>query len=73
MKQSEEIGEIAFWQKIRKTGHADFKTVFENTTKYSKLRMCTVGTVNCLSSRNSSRLASQIKIFGEAPPKSKAS
>ncbi len=40
LKQSEEIGEIAFWQKIRKIGQAHFKTVFENTTKYSKLHMC---------------------------------
>jgi hypothetical protein len=57
LKQREEICEIAFWQKIRKRGQAHFKS----PGPCAFLLVILLG------------LASQIKIFGEAPPKSKAS
>jgi hypothetical protein len=55
LRQSEEIYEIAFWQKIRKKGQAHHQVTG------AFLLVILLG------------LASQIKIFGEAPPKSKAS
>ena len=53
------------------TGGAPGPYVFENTPKYSKLCMYRYGELSLLLIILLG-LASQIKIFGEAPPKSKA-